>query len=96
MACQVKNQYAVCKISGDTTCGISGCHKSFGNAERGAFLHNVKLIILLSHVIWFGFWWEQLRAVRALAMDKTNIIPSEHLARTNEPEAKQRISNTIG
>lgn len=45
MACQVKNQYAVCKISGDTTCGISGWHQSPGNAERGAFLHNVKLKI---------------------------------------------------
>jgi len=40
MACQVKNQYAVCKISGDTTCGISGLRQSPGNAGSGAFLHN--------------------------------------------------------
>jgi hypothetical protein len=26
---------------------------------------------------------------------KKNIIPGEHLARTNEPEAKQIISNTF-
>jgi hypothetical protein len=31
-----------------------------------------------------------------MAMDKTNIISSEHLARTNEPEAKQKISNIFG
>jgi hypothetical protein len=31
-----------------------------------------------------------------MAMYKTNIIPSEHLARTNEPEAKQEISNIFG
>jgi hypothetical protein len=37
-----KNQYAVCKISGDTTCGISGLHQSPGNAGRGAFLHKYK------------------------------------------------------
>jgi hypothetical protein len=29
-------------------------------------------------------------------MAKTNIIPGEHLARTNEPEAKQEISNIFG
>jgi hypothetical protein len=33
------------------------------------------------------------RTARAIAMDKTNIIPSEHLARSNEPEVKQEISN---
>jgi hypothetical protein len=31
-----------------------------------------------------------------MALDKTNIIPGENLARTNEPEAKQNISNTFG
>jgi hypothetical protein len=31
-----------------------------------------------------------------MALDKTNIIPCKHLARTNEPEAKQEISNIFG
>jgi hypothetical protein len=31
-----------------------------------------------------------------MALDKTNIIPGEHLARTNEPKDKQNISNIFG
>jgi len=42
--------------------------------------------------------WLLVRVVAGGASDgygKKNIIPSEHLARTNEPEAKQKISNTF-
>jgi hypothetical protein len=31
-----------------------------------------------------------------MMMAKTSIISSEHLARTNEPEDKQEISNSFG
>jgi hypothetical protein len=31
-----------------------------------------------------------------MAMTKTSVIPSEYLARTNEPEDKQEISNSFG
>jgi hypothetical protein len=31
-----------------------------------------------------------------MAMPKIKNSPSEHLARTNEPEAKQNISNIFG
>jgi hypothetical protein len=31
-----------------------------------------------------------------MAMEKNNNRSSEHLARTNEPEAKQKISNSFG
>jgi len=40
-----------------------------------------------------------VKAVTGGASDgyaKTYIISSEHLARTNEPEAKQQISNIFG
>ena len=34
---------------------------------------------------------QKLRSVQAMALDKSNIIPRENLARTNEAEAKKEF-----
>ena len=57
MACQVKNQYAVCKISGDTTCSISDWHQSSGNDRVGSLKSyipiNTENCALAFCVVWF-------------------------------------------